>query len=421
VVNGELVPDPVYAPLQSANNALNTDVVAGLIDGLLSDHAGWLKDATTTAFPAGTKLLKVTLRGQAAIVDLGGAAAKTNAQQGNYMQAQLRATLASNAYSSPLARNVALYINGRYVYPGGVSNISLVSRGQLVYQSGPDTVSGVGGNTPLAAPGQIGSAQITALASIEGGTVAVAVRSGRGCAVDFLPAAGQSAGASRSRRIPDSTGPCTSLSWDRNGNLWAVAGGHIWLLRSRTHSRWLTVSNPPGLTSGGNSGSSILSMQLAPDGVRAALLVKTGGVNRVLLAAVVFNVNGPQMVNNAKGPQGENSKGRPKLSVSLGPAVPAWAGLSRPTALSWYSPYDLVVLTRSGVWQVPLTGGAGRLLGAAPAGAVSLASDGIALAIGTSEHGRYALYDSTNGGNSWKSISSSNLFPTYPTYGIPQN
>jgi hypothetical protein len=415
VVNGELVPDPVYAPLQSANNALNTDVAAGLIEGLLSDPRGWLSHATTTAFPPKTKLLKVMLRGQVAIVDLGGAAARTTAQQRNYMQAQLQATLANKAYSSPLARNVTLYINGKYQYKGGNSSVAQVSSGHLVYQSGPDTVSEVNPASLLAVPKQIGSGQITALASTEGNAVAIAVQSEGGCAVY---AANQSGGPYHSRRIPDSAGPCTSLSWDRNGNLWAVAGGHVWLLSSQPppHTswpgQWLSVSSPRNLPS-------ILSMQMAPDGVRAALLVNMSGANRLLLAAVVFKAGGTKVVD---------VKGRPKVekvngSVSLGTPVPAWPGLSHPISLSWYSAYDLVVLTRGGIWQVPLTGGAGRLLGTAPAGAMSLASNGAALAVGTSEHGRYALEYSVNDGNSWKPVASSSgsTYPAYPTYSTYQS
>jgi len=434
VVNGELVPDPVYAPLQSANNALNTDVAAGLVKGLLSDPTGWLSDATTTAFPPGTTLVKVTLRGQVAIVDLGGAAKNASAQRLNQMEAQLLATLDSKAYSSPLAHNVVLYIDGRKRYTSPNSNPSRVVLGQLVYQSGPDTVSEVTNNSKspstLALPRQIGFAQITATAATEPGAVAaavqsevgavaVAVQSGAGCAVYIHGASG---GPYHSYHIPDSAGACSSLSWDRNGNLWAVAGGHIWVLRpSRTHYQLLAVRSPGNLPPDGKSGPNILSMQMAPDGVRAALLVKSSDGNRVLLTAVVFSVNGPK-AGNGKGRPEDGAEGTAgnadgsSLSVSLGAAVQAWPGLSRPTALSWYNSYELVVLTRNAIWQVPLTGAAGRLLGNAPAGAMSLATNGAALAVGTSDHGQYGLEVSRNGGNSWQSAASATSFPTYPTY-----
>jgi hypothetical protein len=415
VVNGELVPDPVYAPLQSANNALNTDVAAGLVKGLLRDPSGWLSDATMTAFPPGTKLWKVTLRGQVAIVDLGGAATRATTPRRTQMKEQLLATLASKAYSSPLAHNVKLEIDGQALYESPIPNlVSRVSLGQLVYQSGQDTVSEIGqGNSlsHLAVPRQIGFAPITALAAPEGGTdAAVAVQSGVGCAV-YVPAAGQSGGPYRSLQIPGSAGPCTSLSWDLNGNLWAVAGGHIWLLEPRANSQWLAVSSPGNLPRDGKSGPSVLSMQMAPDGVRAALLVKESGGNRLLLAAVVFRGPGRKVVNDNGRPKVDSVKG----SVSLGAAVPAWPGLTRPIALSWYNPYELVVLTRTGVWQVPLTGGAGRLLGNAPAGAMSLATNGAALAVGTSDHGRYGLEVSSNGGNSWNQVMP-DTYPTYPNY-----
>jgi hypothetical protein len=399
VVNGELVPDPVYAPVQSADSALNTDVVAGLVKGLLKDQFSWLSDSTTTAFPSGTRLLKVTLRGQAAIIDLGGAAERASPQQKNDMYFQLLATLASKAYSSPLARSVAWQINGRTQYrPQNVNLIDPVSTGPLVYQSGSSAVGELNRRSGVVEPAQIGSAQITALAATtssagsvgatsgqgNGGqpvpAVAVAVPDGRGCAVEIpeLPGAAQPGGPYKSHPVSTSGGPCTSLSWDRNGNLWAVAGGHVMRLSSQT-GKFLAVSTP-GLPPDGKSGVNILSLQMAPDGIRAALLVKTPHGRRVLLAAVIDNVT--------------------QHTVSLGTAVPVWTGLPGPTALSWYSPYDLVVLTSTGIWQVPLTGGAGRLLGTVPAGAESLASDGVTLVVGAEG----AVYRSSNEANSWKKV-----------------
>jgi hypothetical protein len=157
-------------------------------------------------------------------------------------------------------------------------------------------------------------------------------------------------------------------------------------LSSQT-GKFLAVSTP-GLPPDGKSGVNILSLQMAPDGIRAALLVKTPHGRRVLLAAVIDNVT--------------------QHTVSLGTAVPVWTGLPGPTALSWYSPYDLVVLTSTGIWQVPLTGGAGRLLGTVPAGAESLASDGVTLVVGAEG----AVYRSSNEANSWKKVA----FGALPAY-----
>jgi hypothetical protein len=55
-------------------------------------------------------------------------------------------------------------------------------------------------------------------------------------------------------------------------------------------------------------------------------------------------------------------------------------------AVSWFSPYSLLVLDRKGIAQVPLVGGAAqRLVGPAPAGADSLTTDGVTIVIGTSD------------------------------------
>jgi hypothetical protein len=402
VVNGELVPDPVYAPVQSADSAVNTDVAAGLVKGLLSDPGGWLGNATTTRFPHGTALLKVSLRGQVAVVNLGGAAEKANWQQKHGMYAQLRATLESKAYSSPLARNVVMEINGRAQYQSGNPNfVGQVALGPMVYQSGPGVVSQLHPGSDIAGTGQT---QITALAATASDAaavpaVAIAVPDRGGCAVDIQlpPPAGAQSGPFHTYKISASGGPCTSLSWDRNGNLWAVAGGHVFMLPTQQRKPVaIDVSSPANLPSGGSSGSSILSLQMAPDGVRAALLVETAGKNRVMLAAVTQQGN----------------------VVSLQTAVPAWTGLRAPIALSWYNAYYLVVLAKGGIWQVPLTGGAGRLLGSAPARAVSLTTDGVTLVVGTAsttqEPGK--VYISSTLGSSWqKSVIGS--IPAYADIG----
>ncbi len=409
VVNGELIPDPVYAPELSADSALNTDVARGLIEGLLKDQDSWLSDATTTAFPPGTKLKKVTISGQLAIVNLVGAAVGVNQQQKNHMAAQLLATLASNAYSSPLARNVRLEINGRTQNVYDLSNfVSPVSTGPLVYQSGLGSVNQLSPAATLTSDAAISPGQVTALAATDNGpasaaaaagqsggaqsvpAIAVTGPNGKGCTVDIpvVSSNSQQGGQFHSYLLSASGGPCTSLSWDRNGNLWAVAGAHIWLVQTQ-RGKVLSVTNPPNLPAAGRSGPDIMSLQMAPDGVRAALLIKTPEGNRVLLAAVFSDAR--------------------QQTASLGRAVPMWTGLKDPTALSWYSAYSLVVLTDTGIWQVPLTGGAGRLLGDAPPGAVSLVTDGRTLVVGTHQG---AIESSSTGANTWRTVA----FGSFPSY-----
>jgi hypothetical protein len=127
-------------------------------------------------------------------------------------------------------------------------------------------------------------------------------------------------------------------------------------------SRVLSVSPPANLHLGGKSGASLLALRMAPDGVRAALLVKTRSGSRIVLAAATSQPG----------------------SVTLGPAVAVENGLASPVALSWYSPYDLMVLAGEQVWEVPLTGGSGQSLGSTPADADSLTTNGNTVAVGTS-------------------------------------
>ena len=386
-VNGELVPDPVYAPQQSADSSLNTTLAAGLVRGLLTDQGSWLSGATTTAFPAKTTLLGITFSGQTAVVNLGGAAAQATQQAKQQMAQQIMATLGSRAYSQPLARNVQLEINGRPQFPpGGANLVYEVDPTPLLDLAGPDQIALTGSSS--IGPAQLGSsAPVTALAgraptSGKPTLVAAAVRSGSGCAV-LLP---QGSGY-RTYPLAASGGPCTSLSWDANGNVWAVAGAHIWVLQTSTN-RVLSVSSPANLHLGGKSGASLLALRMAPDGVRAALLVKTRSGNRIVLAAATSH------------------PGR----VTLGAAVAVENGLASPVALSWYSPYDLLVLAGGQVWEVPLTGGSGQSLGSTPPDAESLTTNGKTVAVGTSGGEYYT--SRVQQVLSW----SQPLFGTIPTY-----
>jgi hypothetical protein len=390
-VNGELVPDPVYAPLQSADSALNTNLAAGLVRGLLTDRGSWLSGATTTAFPHGTKLLGITFSGQTAIVNLGGAAAHTSPSAHQAMREQLLATLGSKAYSTPLAHNVDLEIDGKMQFSGGNGLLVYeVQSGSLVYQAGPGQVNQLSSSRSLVTQAQVGAGPISALAATQAtaqspSQVAVAAENGAGCTL-YVPAPGSSPAQYRSYPLSASGGPCTSLSWDANGNVWAVAGQHIWVLGAGTRQP-VTVSGPQNLQPAGSGGASVLALQMAPDGVRAALLVRTADGNRLMLAAVTSS-------HGVK---------------SLGTAVTVGTSLSGPIALSWYSSYDLLALTRTGIWEVPLTGGAAKSLGPAPAGAVSLASDGSSLAVGTS-HGEILM--PSDGGSPWSKVATGSI-PAY--------
>jgi hypothetical protein len=401
-----LVPDPVYAPLQSSNSALNTDLATGLVNGLLRGQGGWLSGATISAFPAGTRLLKkVTITGKTAHVDLGGAAANAGLPQVMLMADQLAQTLGDGSYALPLASHVELSINHTVQYniaaPGLVPP---VPTGPVDLITGTSTVGQllqpVHGARPQPRLGQdqIGSVTVTAVAASPSQgrpqQVAVAIQSAGGCAVEEQPA-GQ--GAYKNYPLTSSGGSCSSLSYDASGNLWAVAGGGVWVL-SPGHSP--AAVDLSAMTEAIQPGDQILALQMAPDAVRAALLVSTPAAgNRLLLAAVHFR-------------GGRAVFGQP---VPVGNGLPA-----NPVAISWYNAYNLAVLTTSaatsGIYEVPLTTGAAQepappLIAPGPTGGrpITLTTDGKELVVGTSQ----GVYAEAVSSPDWSFVANGN-YPVFP-------
>jgi Lipoprotein LpqB beta-propeller domain/Sporulation and spore germination len=386
-----LVPDPVYAPLLSSNSALNTDLATGLVNGLLKGQGGsWLSGATVSAFPRGTRLLrKVTITGKTARVDLGGAAVHAQPITVGEMAGQLLATLSDGEYSPPLASQVELYIDNRpeSIIPP-IGNPSSVSSGlPALFVSdtgGADSVSelpalpkqGVKPQSKLS-PAQIQDATVTAVADSpdpDRPDIAVAVSTGTGCAVQVYPE-GQGGAKQSINALPGSTAQCTSLSYDANGNLWATAGSGVWFMQPNKAPVPVTMS---ALAATLHNGGQILALRMAPDAVRAALLVKTSNGTKteteLLLAAVRLHA-------------GHAALGQP-VTVST-------EGVTNPLAISWYDTYHLAVLAGNGqIYDVPLlTDVTGQQPGATPpvffAGPsgtpLTLTTEGTELIVGTNQ------------------------------------
>jgi Lipoprotein LpqB beta-propeller domain/Sporulation and spore germination len=400
---GVLVPDPVYAPLQSANSALNTDLATGLVNALLNGQAGWVSGATASAFPAGTRLLrKVTITGKTAEVDLGGAAAKASLLAREDMAAQLLATLSDGEYSKPpLASHLQLFINNvpqDVPVPGNM--VPGVTGGPLFLVTGPGSVGQLpgapkAGTKPTSAlgPDQLGSAVITAVAvspAQERQQTAIAVQQQHGgCAVE-LRLTDQA--AYKSYPLSDTGSGCSSLSWDSNGNLWAAAGQNVWLFEPNRAPVAVDLS---AMSLALEPSDQILAVRMAPDAVRAAVLVTTPAGNRLLLAAVRVKGSG----------------------ASFGQAVTIGSGLTSPQAMGWYDAYHLAVLATGGIYDVPLTGGAAQqpgfapeLIITAPPGAATLTTDGTELAVGTSQG---EVFTAAVSSPSWSFVTNG-AYPSYP-------
>ena len=385
-----LVPEPVFAPQQDTYAA----AAAGLVTALLRTNQDrgdnqrdrtWLAGATQTGFRPGTTLIgnKVTISGQTAIVNLGGAAARATSQQVHYMAQQLVTTLTSTSYGAPaIARHVELLVNGKLLdsneqpLPPGPAPYN----GQLNYLASNGTVSVWNGQVSKAMRNPVGRGQIhfsqaavlsepTTETRLLAGTVAT----GASCTV-YHGTLGTTAPLTPVA-LPDlQSGACTSVSWDSNGDIWAVARHGIWVLPPGKSQFQPILSEDGGSLPllPGNSPASyhVLSVRLAPDAVRVAMLVQADGpggkpgAKQVVMAAVT-NTEGQFVLGS---------------TVAVGPT------LGDPSAISWLDADDLVVLAGSELYSVPVNGGAQDPITPAPAGAVSVTAAGgdhIALSSGT--------------------------------------
>ncbi len=407
-----LVADPVYAPLLSSNSALNTDLATGLVNGLLKGQGGWLAGATVSAFPRGTRLLKkVTITGKTAQVDLGGTAAHAQPITVGQMATQLVATLSDGEYSPPLASRLELYIDNRLqsIVPSfrAVPPVPIGLPVLLVTDAGntdsvsqlPPTPRPGAKPQPRLGPAQIGQgAAVTAVAASPDANrpaIAVAVSNGVGCTVQ-VHAGSQGGGSGTSYPLPGSTSPCTSLSYDANGNLWAAAGSGLWFMQPNRAP--VAVSMPAVAAT--LHGGPILALRMAPDAVRAALLVQTSTGTKLLLAAVRLHA-------------GNAALGQP---VTIGAGLPG-----APEAISWYDAYHLAVLASGGIYDVPLlTGGAGlqpgaapSLLVSAPGGADALTTNGSELVVGADQGGQNVVFVGSASAPNWSQVAEG-ADPIYP-------
>jgi hypothetical protein len=382
----DLVPDPVYAPIEGSDTALNTTVATTLIEGLFNDSGSWLSGATSTAFPAGTKLKQLSIINQTAVVNLGGTAtglARHHTQQLDEMDEQLKATLTSaSAYSPPVAHRVRLEINGATPYLGVppsdlIPPVSVANEPEpIFFQNSPDSVAELLPKHRHAEqvlwPNEVGGNKISAIAAQPGGAsqppgaqLAAAVQAGNGCTVYVVTPGRRSSYAVYP--LPAAAGPCTSLSWDSSDRIWVATARRIWVVQPGAHA--LTAVAVPDIPGTGGAHYKILALKLAPDAVRAALLI--------------------QQMPSAGHPDQPRSvllAGVAKTGVpSLGSAVTAGTGLPGLRAISWLNAYNLAGLAANSIFQIPLTGGASQDLGFAPSQAQTLTTGNSDFVVSTTQ------------------------------------
>ena len=390
-----LVPDPVYVPQE----ATPADLVTQLLQVLLAAPSGWLLGAAQTAFPAGTRLLNVSLDGGTAIVNLSGPVTRASDQTFRRMSAQLLWTLAGSSADQPTIQSVELEVNGKprtllgsgspvqqmgsyasYVpsAPGHASFYYADSRGAVRSLSGTTQANAPQG---APAPGQAGTGQIPLdqVAVSPSGRFVAGIGAG-----GALYTARLEKGATLTLRA---AGPFTSLSWDTQGNLWAISGDQVWLVPGHG-------GTAVQVTSSLGSGKRITALKVAADGVRCAMLVTGSGGSQLMLAAIVHS--GSQAM--------------------IGPAVPISSQNGPFIALTWYDSDRVIVLSRpSGNPVLDEVAVNGEMLVPVPAqeGTVSITADGASnpLVAGLS-NGQMATLASLGG--LWSGVVGAGRAPAYP-------
>jgi hypothetical protein len=405
-----LVPDTVFVPLGTPPSQLLSTLVGTLIPpsggtaapGSASASQTWLAaGATATSIPPGTKLLgPVTINGQTATVDLGGAIAENGEQRViPLVMAQLTWTLIGSPTGSPGSLPITavdLYINNNqltttpqtdaqyskyapyptspgvftYVDNGealslcGASLPNIASAGKPVFNANgvPElaTCGGGASASPSASPSASTGQRTTGKSHPPGTTTAnpmsmVAASPGdrylAGVSTNLDTVRIWSLSAHSAAPVvkwSPSGQTINSVSWDRQNDLWIVTsdgstqGTSIYMLS--------TVTGKVTLATFG--GGNVLSLSVAPDGVRVALIVQTGpSTSQVELAAI----------ERSPCASGAGCKWPGSVDVTLAQGPPLGStSVTDATSLTWYDQDTLYVLDKSGptsdLWNVPVTG-----------------------------------------------------------------
>jgi hypothetical protein len=393
-----LVPDTVFVPLGTPVQQLLTTLVHSLIP--LGGGAGssapttsqsWLNIGTTvSSFPAGTKQLsRVTIVDSTATVNLGGAIAQASQQTIDQVMAQLAWTLIGSPGPLNPITAVDLDINGiqrgtlsqttAYApYPAKVGVFTYIDNGLAQSRCGSTLATFTGSGTPVFAadgtpslatcggvgataspsptapagqqasgksspPGTTSTNPLTAVAASPDGDYLAGVSTGHN-SVSIWNLNAHSAAPSKWSAQGQTI---SSISWDRQDDLWVVARNNatqassIYVLPAATGQATAAMFSVSG---------TVLSLSVAPDGVRAALIVQSGsGAQQVELAGIY------------RGGCQDNC-GRPNSLVPELIQGPPLGGpdITDAISLTWYNRDNLYVLDKTGptsaLWEVPVSG-----------------------------------------------------------------
>jgi hypothetical protein len=406
-----LVPDPVYVPLQASASTLTTR----LVDYLKSPPGDWLAEgATETAFPPATKVT-ATLADNLATVNVTGTISKAQRAQ---VASQLLWTLVGSGQAGSQVTSVELIVNGKPFYPSGSSvnpvenqlqasyrpatGASTTAAGQLVYylDSAGDVysnrvgVAGVAGQQTLVT--KIGPGY-TQIAVSQDGKYLAALR-GNG-ALYIGPIHGH--------LFPQQGSGYTTLSWDPTDNLWSSTGANEQIFVFRAGAGLNSRQARPieaTVTGGAGPGSGIgefTGLQIAPDGVRVAMILNS---NELTFGAIVW------------GPGTGPGLGSVRIQLSFFNVSDVTSGFS---GVTWYGADNVITLgaPASILTEYPVNGGTPTSQMLNQTVESITASPGQALIAGVAKG---QMIEASNLTGAWATIATSagtpvkGISPTYP-------
>lgn len=273
-----LVPNPVFIPLVS-RSWLPTQLVKQLIGGPTT----WLKSTfVRSAFPAGTGLRRLEIKGGLATVDLSRPARAGDLRN---ISIQLMWTLRQLRE----VQRMELRIDGKPVEVPGV-------RGSLQSPQDWDEYDPDGSGQPQAAYIRLGDGRLGRLDTAEPQTILPKLQAAHPAisydhrqvaslndAADTVTVTDLVGGAVRTTlRAASKGGRFTPPSWDSRGNVWVVestaAGSRLWVIEGGTRPAavdgWALTPYP------------LKALRLSRDGTRAAVIVKMDGRWQVQLGRV---------------------------------------------------------------------------------------------------------------------------------------
>jgi Lipoprotein LpqB beta-propeller domain/Sporulation and spore germination len=350
-----LVPDPVYVPLQASASTLTTT----LVGYLQKQPADWLAfGASQTAFPASTKVVSATLADNVATVTLTGKISKVQQAQ---VASQLLWTLVGSGQGSSQVESLQLIVNGKPYYPAGTAANPVQNKSQASY--GPATgASAAGASATTASPpfyyldsagdvysraGVGATGKQTLITKLGAGYQQIAVsKDGK-----YLAALRHGAlfiGPIGGPLVPEPGAGYATLSWDPTDNLWTTTGSNDEIYVFRTGVSPGTRQAKPILVTvtsdyGTPTGQLYNALQIAPDGVRVAMITDA---DELAFGAIDWSA--------ATGP----GLGSVKISLSLSPFYVSnlTSGFK---AVTWYGPDNVITLGGPGstLTEYPVNGG----------------------------------------------------------------